>query len=490
MTFGRNDKNILNQMEWDGTMETNRYTLFGEVNVPDDKKDELNGHVLELLDKCGIRKTEEIEVGGKVVTVIDYAVPDKNGVVSFDYSIFEKKKRTVCTYNMTSCKLYTPDRGYCEFGLTMNLIMILQEAYTNGTCYMMDKDKPLTYATGYLRLLHSLLGKSFKLQNRGRVWEMLLYFRNNHSDITADDIWNGLPWEYIDVDMGQIAALFSVEADQSKLADEGNECKRSEIECMTLKERKAYLYRIFRKLTAGECDDLKGFLQNLLEANIEKRREMALCDDDYGIISELSLYMLPPVVVSVYAAVRHNEFWEAWDSLEVKGYDDTFLENDPKEQEERDIKRIPFYRVIQRDSEDEFLEFWDGENLVFSKSLLERLEDWKERYEKIEIPLDMQVENYLAEIIEDLKEDWNCRFVDKKVVIEFLEHKDSEPYRRALVLFREMMDEDLFFFPELTRRQAIDWVIKTNRNSFDFIAMGDYQSLLGNHRQRMELLGF
>lgn len=471
-------------------METNRYTLFGEVNVPDDKKDELNGYVLELLDKCGIRKTEEIELGGKVVTVIDYARPDKNGVVSFDYSIFEKKKREVGTYDMTSCKLLAPDRGYCEFGLTMNLIMILQEAYTNGTCYMMDKDKPLTYATGYLGLLHSMLGKCFKLQNRGRVWEMFLYFRNNHSNITTSDIWKGLPWEYIDVDMEQIAALFSVEEDQSKLADEGKECKRSEIECMKLKERKAYLYRIFRKLIAGKRDDLKEFLRTLLEMNIEKRREMALRDDDYGIISELSLYMLPPVVVSVYAAVRHDEFWEAWDSLEVKGYCDTILENDPEEQETSDIKRIPFYRVIQRDSEDEFLEFWDGENLVLSESLLECLEDWKERYEKIELPLDMQVENYLAEIIEDLKEDWNCRFVDKKVVVEFLEHVDSEAYRRALLLFREMMDEDLSFFPELTRRQAIDWVIKRNRNSFDSIAIGAYQSLLGNHRQRIELLGF
>ncbi len=111
-------------------METNRYTLVGEVNVPDEKKDELNGYVLELLDKCGIRKTEEIELAGKVITVINSARPDKNGIVSFDYSVFEKKKREVATYDMASCKLFTPDRGYSEFGVAMNLIMILQESYT------------------------------------------------------------------------------------------------------------------------------------------------------------------------------------------------------------------------------------------------------------------------------------------------------------------------------------------------------------------------
>ena len=471
-------------------MEKNRYTLAGKVNVPDEKKDELNGYVLALLDKCGIRKTEEIELGRRVITVMDRARPDKNGVVSFNYSIFEKKKRAVSTYDMTSCNLFTPDRGYSEFGLTMNMIMILQEAYTNGICYMMDKDKPLTYATGYLSLLQSLLGKRFELQNRSRMWDMFLYFRKHYSGITVDDILDAFPWEYAEVDTEQIAALSSVEANHSKLTDEGKEYKRSEIERMILKERKEYLYKIFRKLIAGECDDLKGFLRNLLQADVENRKEMALRDDDYGIIAELSLYMLPPVIVSVYAAVRCNEFWEEWDSLEINGYGDTIMQKEEVKQEERDIKKVPFYRVIERNSEDEFLEFWDGENLLLSDSLKECIEDWRERYEKTKVPPDMQVESYLSDIIGDLRDDWSCRFVDKEFVIEFAEHKDVESYKKALVLFREIMDEDLDYFPELTRQQAIDWVIKRNRNTFDFIAMSAYQSLLVNHKQRMKLLGF
>ena len=471
-------------------MDANRFTLFGEVNVSDNKKGELNGCVLELLDKCGIRKTEEIKLGGKNVTVIDYARPDKNGVVSFDYSVFEKKKRTVCTYDMTSCRLFAPDRGYGEFGLTMNLIMMLQEVYTNGHCYMMDEDKPMSYTSRYLRLLQALLGKRFMLRNRGRMWEMFLYFRKNHCDITADDIWAGLPYEYADTGVVQIDAFFSMKGIKDELTDEGKEYKRSEIETMELWERKVYLDRIFRDLNARECEVLKRFLQDLLESDVEIRKEMAFREDDYGIIAELSLYMLPPVVVSIYASVKNNEFWEEWDALEIGGYTDTILENNSEEQETDDIKKTSFYRGIQRAYEDEFLEFWDGKNLLLSQSLVKCLKDWKERYEKIEVPMDMQVEYYLAEIIEDLWKDWNCRFVDKKMVTEFMDHKDSEPHRRALVLFREIMDKDLYYFPELTRQQAIDWVIKNNRNTFDLVEMGAYQSLLGNHKQRMELLGF
>lgn len=469
-------------------MEKNRYTLAGEVNVPDDKKEELNGYVLELLDKCGIRKTEEIELDGKVITVVDRVRPDKNGVVSFDYSIFEKKKRAVGTYDMATCKLFAPDRGLNEFGLAMNLIMILQESYTNGTCYMMEKDKPLTYTEGYLSLLKSLLGREFKLQSRTRVWEMFLYFRNNYNSITKMDILDGFPWKCAEVDEEQLAALFCMEADLSELTDEEKEYERSEIENMTLQERKKYLCQIFRKLIVREHDELRTFLKELLEGNVEKRKELAVCDNDYGIIAELSLYVLPSIVVGVFAAVKGNEFWDEWHSFEIKGYDDTVINKE--KMEKWNIREIPFYRAIRRNSEDEFLEFWDGNNLLISDSLLECLEDWKKRYEGVTIPSDMQTERYLSDIVEDLKKDWNCRLVDKKFVTEFTENKDVELYKRTLVLFREIMDGDLVFFPELTRRQAIDWVIKRNRNRFDFIAMSAYQSLMVNHKQRMELYGF
>ena len=42
---GRSNKKYDKSDGGDYTMETNRYTLFGEVNVPDDKRDELNGYV-------------------------------------------------------------------------------------------------------------------------------------------------------------------------------------------------------------------------------------------------------------------------------------------------------------------------------------------------------------------------------------------------------------------------------------------------------------
>ena len=59
------------------------------------------------MDKCGIRKTAEMEAAGKKAIVVSPVYPDENGIVSFDYSIFEKKKRKISTYDMNTCELHT-----------------------------------------------------------------------------------------------------------------------------------------------------------------------------------------------------------------------------------------------------------------------------------------------------------------------------------------------------------------------------------------------
>ena len=51
-------------------MEKTKWWLLGDVNVPEDQMDELNGLVIQLLDKGGIRKTEEITLAGRIITVV------------------------------------------------------------------------------------------------------------------------------------------------------------------------------------------------------------------------------------------------------------------------------------------------------------------------------------------------------------------------------------------------------------------------------------
>ena len=96
----------------------------------------------------------------------------------------------------------------------------------------------------------------------------------------------------------------------------------------------------------------------------------------------------------------------------------------------------------------------------------------------------------MSSIVSELPEVWNCRYVDKEFVMEMLSKKDNECYRKALALFREIIDEDLRYFPELTVRQATDWVIRRTRDTYDRIIMMAFQALIMNVDLRKEVLGF
>ena len=300
------------------------YRVEGDIVIQGESKELMNLFVLQLLDKCGIRKTEEIELAGKKLSVVSLPRPDEEGIIRFDYSIFERQKKETAEYDMNTCLLTTPDRGYQEFGVVMNIITVLQVLLSDSECRFMKEDKECPMY-GYLRMgLPQIIlqNRHFKAKERSRNPEDLLY----------------------------------------------------------------------------KC------------------------------------------------------FW--------------------------------------RDNEDEFLEFWDTDDLVLSDQLAAEITKWTDRFKENDDIKPLQMEEFLAEIIIDMYADLECRLVDKAFVTEFLEHKDDKNYQRALWMLRSYIDEDLVYFPELTRRQAVDWMLKENRNSYDRIVLSALQSLLVNHKKRKELFGF
>lgn len=84
----------------------NRYWIEGKVNIPEERREEFNENVRKLFRLCGIRKLEEIEIAGKLCTVVHEPEPDGQGIISFDYSVFERQKRKISTYDMNTCELH------------------------------------------------------------------------------------------------------------------------------------------------------------------------------------------------------------------------------------------------------------------------------------------------------------------------------------------------------------------------------------------------
>ena len=474
-------------------MGDNLYKIAGNVMIPEEKREEFNRYILRILDKGGIRKTEEMRLGGRTVTVISRPVPDSQGIVSFDYSIFEKRKRETGTYNINTCQLLTPDRGYQEFGLVMNMIMVMQESYSENPCYFMHEDKPCS-VDGYIALIRKMLGIEPELSHRAKIWDMLLFLKNTqgYESVTAKMIWKAWPYDLCPLDIAQFLAAIGVDSREITAPRKPFIRERSEIKEAPRGKLEYYVYQVILRLVKERRgDDLELFLSRLLDMDLSERKRLTE-DSPYGVIAEVSLYVLPSIIVHAYAVAVNRDFWEVWRGLGIKGYSEILTEQrDPEDYHDGKDKWILwFYKAIQRENEYEFIEFWEDEELDFSEGMKECLSKWRERFGRIHLEEAFDTEGFLTQIVVDLDRVWGCRLVDKAFITEFIEHKDEDDYKKALLLYREFMDEDTAYFPELTKKQANQWVIRGNRNRFDFTAMSGLQSLLINHKHRYEILGF
>ena len=309
-------------------MSDNRYQLAGEVNVPAEKRDEMNQYVLEIIDKCGIRKTEKMTVAGAEVTVVGPAQPNADGIVVFDYSIFERKQTEISTYDLNTCELHTEDRGYGEFGLVMNMIMILQEAYTDGGCYLVEYGE-LCNAGGYLLLLQGVLGKRITLPGRIRMWDTYLFFRNSeeYPNIEYKDLLDDYSEFYGELDLEQLITVFDVENPEQMFSHTKQISCREEINSVGPPSRTEYAYQIFCGLNEDEKDTMESFLVELLSLDFSERKELSARPDEKGIVAELSLYVLPAHLILAYAQAVEKDFWEIWNSFGGNGYSDIIQED-------------------------------------------------------------------------------------------------------------------------------------------------------------------
>lgn len=470
-------------------MSENGYRLAGTMKIPDNKKDELNGYVLQLLDCCGIRKTRKISVGNREVITVERPKSDKNGIVRFDYSIFEKKIRQESTYDLNTCQLAAPDRGYNEYGLVMNLIMTMQEAYSEEFCVLMKADTICRTVSGYAAVVQGILGLVLDFPRRARMWDMMLFLRNHGYQVDIETLIDDCISDFYDFLPEHLFAVKVLDKEAVRKPEKPFQGGKEQIGGSNYSARQYHALQVMgHLLEEGQGNRLESFLQRLLDSDISERREMALTDDEYGMLAEISLYDLPPILVKAYASAVGKEFWAAWDILHVKGYGD-ILKMVKGFEREKNGRTIPFYRAILRRDEDEFLEFWDRRKLELSDQMKSRLKAWEERYKNITVPAGFDVESYLVEIIEDLCGDWGCRIPDRTFVEEFLVHRD-ENYSKALLLLRELMDEDTKYFPEVTRRQAMRWVLRRHEKKEDFLAMSAFCSLMTAHEHRKERFNF
>ncbi|MBR2810527.1 MAG: hypothetical protein IKD69_04025, partial [Solobacterium sp.] len=393
-------------------------------------------------------------------------------------------------FNTITGKLKSEDRGYNEYGIVMNMIMVLMMVYSSTPCIMTYNRKPLRL-TGCLALISTLLGETTESRNGTDLWDMMELFHQSPDlqDLSPVEAYEAAQKNTDRPLYYQFFFTILMDTDMLKMTDETAGMDAENIRNANIVQQKEYLYRFM--ITHKDEEDFEAWLKALLQSGYDKRMKLAEKEDEYGAAAYLSGFFPAPVLVSLLAKAKGENFWMTWDRLNVQAYrDHRYPLKFPKDDiQEKNETPLPLYRLLQRDSEDEFLEYRDEKDGKFSAELKEQFSRWAGTFRNIEIPSDLNPEQELAGILSDLKNVWNCRLVDQAFVQEFLNQKDDPDHQKLLLVLRDYLNEGTEYFPELTRQQAKEWVLSDCRDENDRILMSAYVSMITNHKLRKHIMG-
>ena len=257
------------------------------------------------------------------MTVLDKPKIDEKGIVEFDYLIFEKYKHlSISTYDTNTFMLNTDYLESGDFGALMNAIMIMIECYSNGSCYYMHGDKAVTIKC-YLVLVNSLLNKRVKANQRMATWNIVRLLRKypQYSLPEAVELFDVIPWDFVDSDIQSLSLLFMIEKHVIP-QPEKIVTKRAEIKDAYYLSNLDYLKKTMTIEYKKDRAALFQYLKTLLDLPLDKRKELAERDDNYGIIAEISLYTIEPYFVFVFSILDDKDFWETWDVFNIERYEE------------------------------------------------------------------------------------------------------------------------------------------------------------------------
>ena len=352
-------------------------------------------------------------------------------------------------------------------------------APVEGKVTVTEGERPLVKADYRERL--ALVTPELRFYPCLTAWENMSFFHRSfeYDDISSIEAWHMIPSK----SYGQIILAILLETEKVKLTEDGAQMTKSKIAGAKFGLQHEYLYRMLIKC----CNepDFEIWFRELLDEDFSARKEKAKQEDYKGEIAELSLYIYSQGMVMQYASAKNENFWTVWDRLNIKGYQDIIEEDDWSEEYEK--TPYPFYLALQKESEDEFLDLWDGNNLKLSKRLKEQILQWRQWFDITSTSQNFDFEKELADTLLEMVNDWNCRFIDKSFVIDFIEHKNDKNYQKFLIVLRKYLDKDVNLFPELTKEQAKKWVINQYRDKYESKLMSCYTTLMANREQRKRI---
>ena len=473
-------------------MADTHYRLIGEPKIPEDKREEVNQAVLRILHYCGIRKENKVQAGTGEFTVVEKPVPDADGMITFDYSIYENRMYEPCTYDTKTCAINVKKCGLSEYGLVINMLYTLLESYGNGSCYFVA-DRHLSTVSAYMAMTSTVLGKKLINTARGNVFDVI-HFTADHPDcdmVSSDQLLDDDIFDYTDVDQVQLCQSIISEIQSDSKAKKKKICiEKSRIRQARIELRTNYMYQTLHELYQKNKEELWQYLKVLLDADLNTRKKMAEDESAYGILAELSLYLYPAHFICEFAEITHQKFWDCWNRTGIHGYSDCMNDHDSITRcDKTHYIHIPFSKAICRKNEDEWLEYWDGDENVLSDDMIACIDSWKQIFETTEDIPDMNVESSLSELLRSYNSHFFRVPLEKTFVDRIKENADDERWRRLLLTVCKVLFAGADQFLELDS-YLVFCLLDEYRDDTITDHTHALTSLICNDEQRTVIFGF
>ena len=473
-------------------MADTHYRLIGEPKIPEDKREEVNQAVLRILHYCGIRKENKVQAGTGEFTVVEKPVPDADGMITFDYSIYENRMYEPCTYDTKTCAINVKKCGLSEYGLVINMLYTLLESYGNGSCYFVA-DRHLSTVSAYMAMTSTVLGKKLINTARGNVFDVI-HFTADHPDcdmVSSDQLLDDDIFDYTDVDQVQLCQSIISEIQSDSKAKKKKICiEKSRIRQARIELRTNYMYQTLHELYQKNKEELWQYLKVLLDADLNTRKKMAEDESAYGILAELSLYLYPAHFICEFAEITHQKFWDCWNRTGIHGYSDCMNDHDSITRcDKTHYIHIPFSKAICRKNEDEWLEYWDGDENVLSDDMIACIDSWKQIFETTEDIPDMNVESRLSELLRSYNSNFFRVPLEKTFVDRIKENADDERWRRLLLTVCKVLFAGADQFLELDS-YLVFCLLDEYRDDTITDHTHALTSLICNDEQRTVIFGF
>ena len=241
-------------------------------------------------------------------------------------------------------------------------------------------------------------------------------------------------------------------------------------------------------------DEVRSRMKELFSHNKEERREMMKCEDKYWArMAELSLYQLPVTFVRALAMHTHGVFMALWDEYFEDSYNDIIIPDDAMEYLDIESFESAFETAFGVEDDVARIEFWSYSDAKDAERVSQWINEWRDMYSKIteQDVEDLNMEDSMIRVLRELYGKWDSCYMLKRMVEEFCRHGGDATYKRAILVYEELIDE------------AFEWTVQPDgmvlisefgerfikRKEKD-VMLQSFGMMLSNEALRKEVLGF